>query len=805
MVDQPKQPTAPVDESKLAFVLYKLGIPAEALARAEAGQAASAAPFHFVIGPDATLYPGFPQRPREGEPVRIAVVLAQGAEKRTLDATDRAQLLDTLKAEDRALLTRFIAAAAEPTSTVARGAPPSLHPGGESLGAAAPAAVPPVTTPQTASPVSIDPGPFTGSPEQLGALRPHVVNLNRGALSHGGSMQTTVGDLTKLAQKVAAECVGSEAKTLLFFAHGGLTDERTALASAWTYHKWWLDNGVYPVFFVWETGALETVWQIIGAKLGRTRAVTRDIADHTSDPVVEAIARGPGTAMWSAMKDSAELAAEKSGGATMLADALVKELAGRTLKQVVAVGHSAGSIFHAHFLPMLVAKGIEVKQVHLLAPAITCELYDSRLAPVFAGRSAKPITMYTMSREAERADNCGGVFRKSLLYLVSNAFERGEGRKILGMEDFWEESRGALIDAQFGPSAVTASRSHGGFDNDQATMESVMRRIRGLGPSTPLDHRFPAGGVRVGRDAPTPANFYGIPDDAFAAPVATLPPVIEAATGSALVSAAFSRPLQSGRRRLALCIGNDAFAGDMRLSGCIADARAWAETFQAAGFEAKVLENAGAAQMRDTIRSCAQLCAPGDTLALHISSHGTQVPDLDGDESEDEQFADVLDEAVLGIDWDAGGLVIDDEWPGLLATRPGVHVVRFHDFCHAGRTTRMLVRPGRKVRSVNIGEVAAQRAVAALGKRAERAARGGYGQDAGYLTFCACQPHQLSAEEQGMGLFSRATNALLRGIGAGFSAIQLANEIARSLEGENQQPLIEGPDAMAALPVFGAP
>ena len=285
-----------------------------------------------------------------------------------------------------------------------------------------------------------------------------------------------------------------------------------------------------------------------------------------------------------------------------------------------------------------------------------------------------------------------------------------------------------------------------------------------------------------------------------AAPVAALPSVPGVAAGPGI-----THPLRTGRQRLALCIGNDAFAGEMRLSGCVADARAWAETFRAAGFDARTLEDASAAQMRDTIRSFAERCSPGDTLALHISSHGTQVPDLDGDESEDDRFADALDEAVLGIDWETDGLVIDDEWPGLLATRPGVHVVRFHDFCHAGRTTRMLLRPGRKVRSVRIGDAAAQRAVAALGKRAERTARGGYGQDATYLTFCACQPHQLSAEEAGMGLFSRAANALLRGSGAELSATQLASEIARSLAGENQQPLIEGPDAMAALPVFGAP
>lgn len=823
MADELKQATTAAAESRVVFVVFKLGIPAEALARAEAGQAAAAAPFHFVIGSDAKLYAGFPGLPPAGEPVRVAVAPAKGDDKRTLaavekeiaglkgllfaffattDAAEQGRLLEPLKAADRAPLDRFIGADAKPPST------------GDTLQDEMSGEMPPQTITRDAlpsSPPGDDPGPFTGSPEQLDALRLHVVNLRRGALSRDGLMQTTARDLTLLAQAIERKCTGDNAQTLMFYAHGGLTDERFALASAWAYHRWWTGHGVYPVFFVWETGALETMWQIVGAKLGRTRAATRDIFDHTSDPLVEAIASGPGTVLWSAMKDSARLAADraKGGGAAALVEALVVALAGKDLKQVVAVGHSAGSIFHAHFLPALAAKGIAIDQLHLLAPAITRGLYDSNLAPVFAARDGKPVTMLTMTGRAERADNCGGVYRKSLLYLVSKAFERGADRKILGMEDFWDDDPAEAIDAVFGPTAdadadparATASRTHGGFDNDRATMESVLRRILGTAASQPVEPRFPAGGVRVGRDALSPPNFYGIPEDAFATPVAALPPAVVMAAVPGTAPA-----IRLGRQRLALCIGNDDFPGEMRLSGCVNDAKEWANTFAAAGFVSEVLADKSAAEMGATIRRYAQLCEPGDTLALHISSHGTQIPDRDGDEREDDQFADTLDEAVLGRDWDSGGLVIDDEWPGLLTTRRGgVHIVRFHDFCHAGRTTRMLLRPGRKVRGLRIGPVAEQRAVAALGKRAERSARGGYGQDAPYLTFCACQPHQLSAEEAGMGLFSRAANTLLRGSGAGLSATQLAGEIARSLAGESQQPLVEGPDAMAALPVFGAP
>lgn len=792
---QDTDPFEPIEETMPDAVTW---------ASAAAQDSLSDAYFDFFIDRTGKLLPAA-RRPA-GKPLRVGVYPA-GAAEAEAEAQDRTKrwLVEHLAAlegreadkfadpgegeEDWRRVCREEAAGWIATLPAAAGeaAPP-----------AAEFAVPPVAAQARDARPSLParPDPFTGSPEQLRAMRPHVVNLSRGALSNDGLMQTTERDLEEMARAIVERC-GAGGMTLMLYAHGGLTSEKYALASVWTYYRWWLEHGVYPVFFVWETGALETLWQIVAAKLPRTRAVTRDLWDVTTDPVVEAIAKAPGTLLWDAMKDCAHRASAEGGGAARFAEILARAADSRPFENVVAVGHSAGSIFHAWFLGELTGRGVAVGQLHLLAPAITHRLYAETLEKLDVAT-----TMFALGREAERGDNCGGVYRKSLLYLVSRAFEPDENPEILGMEEFWREQFAGIGDAVWaptgpgdGPAARSLSRSHGGFDNDPATMESVLRRIRAIPADKPVTPPFPKGEIAIGRELARP-NFYGMPVGLFEQPaVPTLPAVCAEPIPA--------RPNAGAGRRAALCIGNNSFGVGADLAGCIEDARVWAATLRGAGFAAETLEDASAAQMRERIGWYAAQCAPGDTLVIHISSHGTQIPDLDGDESRDEVFADALDEAVLGSDWQTGGLLVDDDWPDLLAARPGAHIVRFHDFCHAGRTTRMMLDPGRKVRSVRLKDTVVKRATDALAARAAGGA-GSYGQDAGYLTFCACQPPQLAAEENGMGLFSRAATRLLAGQGAALSARALAEQIGAALAGEDQKPLIEGPDAMAVLPVFGA-
>ena len=176
------------------------------------------------------------------------------------------------------------------------------------------------------------------------------------------------------------------------------------------------------------------------------------------------------------------------------------------------VGHSAGSIFAAYALPLLSNLGIPLKSVQLLAPAIRIDLFKQLLLPSLESGHTPLPSLYLLSDKLEQGDSVG-PYAKSLLYLVSNAFEGSRGVPILGMQACLETdkklaklfngkvdgrpalvvSEGKSVDVSGEKSAiaqgVSASRSHGGFDNDPHTMNSVLTRVLNGTPKRPFTSR----------------------------------------------------------------------------------------------------------------------------------------------------------------------------------------------------------------------------------------------------------------------------------------------------------------------------
>jgi hypothetical protein len=94
----------------------------------------------------------------------------------------------------------------------------------------------------------------------------------------------------------------------------------------------------------------------------------------------------------------------------------------------------------------------------------------------------------------EQDDTVIGIYRKSLLYLISRSFEEDpRPAAILGMENYSKSlaarhrnlriifSRGSAPRPRY-----TQSDSHGGFDNDPLTMNSVLSRVLGGKPVKPF-------------------------------------------------------------------------------------------------------------------------------------------------------------------------------------------------------------------------------------------------------------------------------------------------------------------------------
>jgi hypothetical protein len=631
----------------------------------------------------------------------------------------------------------------------------------------------------------------------LAELRPHIVNLNRGRLSADGKWKTDAGDVDAifdqhLERALADAQAKGEALRVLLFAHGGLVKESAGLAIAHKHLEFWKKNGVYPISFVWETGLFETLGQLLRRSQEGARGF---VSDHITDPLTESVVRAlQGPRVWGGMKQSAELAVadaasvEGKGGARYVAEKLAAfcaRHAGANL-ELHAVGHSAGSIFHAHFIPTALSLGTPAfKSMHLLAPAIRTDAFGKLLAPR-VGKGIDKMTLYTMSKDYEREDNCAKVYRKSLLYLIYHALEADRETPILGLEQslradpalvalFGLGSKPGPAEVVFSVSPILTGRSasssttHGGFDDDPPTMGSVARRILG---KQDADRIFEYLAPRATRDIDPWSNQVDWPERMTPALATVAPPaptrpatVIAQPAAPAVLVAGDAR----GRRR-ALCIGINEYP-TAPLLGCVADAGDWEQTLRQRGFETRMLRNSEASRegiLRgiDGLLDGSQL---GDVLVLQFAGHGTQVPDLNGDEE------DQTDEAICPFDFASGALLIDDDIREVFERIPeGVNFTCFFDCCHSGTNTRFAVGAGLDGSQGRDRRARFMRATPEL-VEAHRKFRGTNGGSRGALpgtqaamrnvSFSACEPFEVAFESDGHGDFTvRAMRVFSGGI-----------------------------------------
>lgn len=137
----------------------------------------------------------------------------------------------------------------------------------------------------------------------------------------------------------------------------------------------------------------------------------------------------------------------------------------------------------------------------------------------------------------------------------------------------------------------------------------------------------------------------------------------------------------------ALLVGINQFqtSGVTALNGCVNDVVHWANLLESSyGFAERDIEllrdrQATRRALLNTIDGLLVNAAPGDTVALFLSSHGTQVPDSDGDEDDD------MDEVLVTHDFDWDHCITDDELALHLSRVPaGVQLYCVFDTCHSG-------------------------------------------------------------------------------------------------------------------------
>ncbi|WP_207344666.1 hypothetical protein [Arthrobacter sp. E3] len=340
--------------------------------------------------------------------------------------------------------------------------------------------------------------------DELDALRPHVVELQNGKFATTAKLNTTKADVDAIFSThlpAFARSQGSGPVQVVFWAHGGLVSEDSALKYAQRNIPWWLANGVYPIHFVWHSGFLATLGDLLADHLGELAQQERTIADPASaadftDRLIENLLRSiGGPAVWTAMKDNARRASEPEGGGTYVAQALRAYLAAEPVT-IHAAGFSAGANFHRYFVPNVVQDGgAAFKTCSLLVPSLSTDSFKNSLAPLL-GTGIKSLALFGMQEEVALTDTTFGLYRKSLLYLIQNALDPVPGTPIVGLqqsvfndpeldalfktfpdtglaEAAWSVTASGPLDSR------TAATTHTAFDNDVPTMDSVLRRIVG--------------------------------------------------------------------------------------------------------------------------------------------------------------------------------------------------------------------------------------------------------------------------------------------------------------------------------------
>lgn len=341
----------------------------------------------------------------------------------------------------------------------------------------------------------------------------HYLAIDNGDFDTHGNIHSLPEDTRDIARRVkefADKRGGNKPVKVMLWAHGGLVGEDGAAKAVGDMLPRWKEKGVYPIHFIWHTGLLEEVGDILFGKspkiapapgVAPVQGWLKDKLQNAKDGVLEVAARPVGKPIWSEMKtDARDACRGRANNGSGPAFQLLDEIQATGLDvEYHLIGHSAGSIFHCELFDWFVKRNVKVKTCSFLAPAVTTDLFRSTLM-ANEGRLGR-FFLHTMPDSDECGDHCGeipgtslGIYHKSLLYLVAYSFEKDSPTKLLGLaRHVFKDAGGRTNDADREVRAWLEAKAkceyrrpavekpgltlHGSYDNDPETIRQLLDRV----------------------------------------------------------------------------------------------------------------------------------------------------------------------------------------------------------------------------------------------------------------------------------------------------------------------------------------
>ena len=333
-------------------------------------------------------------------------------------------------------------------------------------------------------------------------ISPFIINMeNNGRLSNTGDFRTQESDITALVTHHLGKArttwglSKNDPVDIAIYAHGGLTSEDTAGETAAKWIPALYEHKIFPIFLMWETDLWSTLKGRLADVLAGQQRPTGGLFDGVKNwwnERLEKLLAKPGTAIWSEMKQNADAISNTAeGGGMKLYQACRQSpyFADLSKVRLHLVGHSAGAILHSHVVDRLGGKGWKFESVNFMAPAVRVDLFKKTVVPAITSGQVKHFNQFHLSDDMEQKDpTCKPIlgYSRSLLYLVSQSLERGEKTPILGLEKYFNDEIASKnlpnVSTWAAPGRESKSTTHGGFDDDQVTMASVIALMKGNRP-----------------------------------------------------------------------------------------------------------------------------------------------------------------------------------------------------------------------------------------------------------------------------------------------------------------------------------